>query len=314
MDEKNKGGDLIGGSWFWLILIVVLVIFFSARGGLGGIFSGGGIKIGAPSESGTVEEKQEESLRSLPPTRSLPEPQPLPQPRPLPYTSEGLPPASGAQSIFSQSVELSAARAQSENPDEEYIEIYSTYGTGQKILLSNWSIENSRGERYKIGAAAALPYAGQVNPESPILLEPGGRIFVVTGKSPLGANFRTNICTGYFNQYYNFEPRLSDQCPRPEDEFSARNFEYACINYLQSLPSCRQALEETYVEAPLTCRNWVNSEVNYSNCVTSHKNDKDFYKNEWHVYLGRPSEIWKNWKETITLRDGTGKIVSTISY
>jgi hypothetical protein len=45
-----------------------------------------------------------------------------------------------------------------------------------------------------------------------------------------------------------------------------------------------------------------------------HKNDEDFYDDEWRIYLGRGEELWKNRRETIILKDQAGKIIKEVSY
>ncbi len=62
------------------------------------------------------------------------------------------------------------------------------------------------------------------------------------------------------------------------------------------------------------CQNYINGELTYSNCVDIHKNDSNFYGNEWYVYLGRPAEIWKQEREIIILGDQFGKVVASYSY
>lgn len=62
------------------------------------------------------------------------------------------------------------------------------------------------------------------------------------------------------------------------------------------------------------CINQVGSEATYNNCVSLHKNDSDFYKNEWRIYLGQSNPIWQNSTEDIKLLDQNGLVVDSFTY
>jgi len=283
------------GRWILLFLIIVAVIFVSS-GRFGG---GGGIKVGSPSSSGTVEEE----LAS----------RPLPEPEPLPPLDEKFAPPSKEDSSFKNKVTLSVGNASSEDANSEYIELSTSYSNQERANISGMTVENDKKERFQIRGGSSLPYAGQVNAQESIMLDPGARVYIVTGRSPIDTSFRTNVCTGYFVQFHEFEPRLREDCPRPEDESSAKNLQNDCVDVLETLQTCRQPLELPF-EMTNECRNYANTEINYAKCVDSHRNNSDFYQNEWYVYLGRPNEIWKERRDTITLRDRDGKIVDSYSY
>ncbi|MDP3785308.1 MAG: hypothetical protein Q8R12_04565 [bacterium] len=69
--QRRPGGSpnfINQGRWILLFLIIAAVILLQARGGL---FSGsGGIRVGSPSSSGTIEE--ERVSEPLPPPKPLP--------------------------------------------------------------------------------------------------------------------------------------------------------------------------------------------------------------------------------------------------
>ena len=294
--NARKGGGLgffEESRWIWLFLIIVAVILFTGSG----FFREGGIRFGSPSNEGRSGGESSGGEAS-PEAGSLPPP-----------AGEG---AGGADSALAEKLTLSTGSAFAENPNEEYIEIFASSANEKKIVITGLTLGNSRGESFAIGEGAYLPYSGQVNPEQAVALEPGGRAYVITGPSPIGSSFRLNSCTGYFAQFNSFEPRLREDCPRPEDEANTGGLSSSCLDFIETLPSCRQVVEVP--EADNECRVWVSSEINYSKCVERHKPDQDFYKNEWYVYLKRSSEIWKARRETITLRDQQGKTVDSVSY
>ncbi len=295
-DKKGSRGNFADqGRWIILFIIVVAVILISGRGTL----RDRSIRVGSPSSSGTVEEE----LSS----------RPLPPPTPLPPLDTGLTPPSGDDSDLRNQATLSIGAASSEDPDREFIDLIVSFSNQEKILITGWSVENSKGERFQIGTGTRLPFSGQPNPQDAIQLDPGARAHITTGLSPIGTSFRTNLCTGYFEQFDDFEPRLREDCPRPEDEDAARGLENDCIDFLETIQSCRQPFEIPF-GTDNECRNYANTKINYATCVDLHRGEAEFFENEWYIYLGRPSEIWKERRETIILRDREGKIIDTLSF
>jgi peptidoglycan hydrolase-like protein with peptidoglycan-binding domain len=223
------------------------------------------------------------------------------------------PPPVSATSTYYGKITLSTSRVTATNPNDEYLDLSAKSSNKEKILISGWTLGNSRGERFQIGEGAYLVFSGQVNPQQAIALEPGGRVHIITGRSPIGTSFRVNLCTGYFNQFQMFTPRLQEFCPHPKNESSIQNLQDACLNFLERLRICRQP---TNIPTDLSpeCKQYLSSKINYSECVAIHKNDVNFFKKEWYAYLNRNAEIWKEKRETITLRDNEGKIVARVSY
>lgn len=302
------GGDIFAGSGgLFLFLIVLAAIFFSTKSA--NFSTRNGINVGSPSKVGAVEEKlaEQKPLSSyfFSSSNSNNSSGPV-------VSDSGNASVSLTDSPYKNKITLYSYGSYGTDPNREYIDIYASYSIKDKIPVTAWSIENSKGEKYVIGSANYLASASS-DPGSPILLSAGDTLHIITGQSPLGSNFRTNLCTGYFNQAHTFYPSLREECPRPETEKSAQNLENPCYNYLKNLQSCRTP-ESPANKVNLTCQNYVNQELTYAKCVDSHKNDSNFFKNEWFVYLGRPNELWKTERETITLRDQNGKIITTYSY
>ena len=306
---RGGGGMFAGSGGLFLFLIVLAAIFFSTKSA--GLSSKNGINVGSPSKVGTVEE-------NLSAQKSISN---------YFYSSSGnynnsnnsataptpTPPISANDSIYKNKVSISPYGGLNTNPNQEYIDIYyASYSSQEKIPVTGWTIENSKGNKFAIGSANYLAQSG-TGAESPIQLGSGDILHIITGPSPIGENFRTNLCTGYFNQYHDFMPSIREECPRPEKENSAQNLENQCYNFLKTLSACREPANPAN-KVDTTCQNYVNQEISYSKCVQAHQNEKDFYKNEWYVYLDRTAEIWKYERETITLRDTSGKIVASYSY
>lgn len=215
-----------------------------------------------------------------------------------------------------KTVTLQKAQARQTDPQKEYVDLVyrsSFLKEGLPLDMSGWTIENKRGDRFGFGYAANLPYAGQVNTLSRLIVPPGGTVHIVTGRSPIGANFRINTCTGYFEQFNSFTPSLPQKCPRPSEEPAQTNLPDVCLDYIESLPSCRIP-QNTLLDIGDVCRAYSTNNINYSGCVANHKIDTDFYQNEWYIYLGRSTELWKEEREKIILRDQQGNLTAQLEY
>jgi len=200
----------------------------------------------------------------------------------------------------------------------EYIELSIDLPVSEKVLISDWSLKSEMtGAEIKIGNAAKLPYTSQINKEFPIFASGGDKIIVSTGRSPLGVSFQVNRCSGYLEQFQDFEPSLEKNCPLIQDEnlpvYGPNSFDDECWDYIDRISRC-----ETPLTFPLgmqyECRSYLTTEVNYNACVNNYKNENNFYQPEWRIFLERTAELWKKEREIIKLLDAQGKTVDVYSY
>jgi len=226
----------------------------------------------------------------------------------------------GDRSVYENKVSIEKSRSgvRKTTAREEYITLRASGNNEASINITGWQLESTiTGKKRTIGKASYLPNSGGVNAETALLLAPGDRVVVATGRSPIGSSFRINKCTGYFEQFQDFEPRLSRVCPRPDDEledFGTVSFtDDSCYEYVDRIPRCTMVIKETPLLSP-ACFNFINANIHYSGCVTNHRNDADFFKSEWRVYLGRDVEQWRQKREVIRLLDRNGKIVDVYTY
>lgn len=210
---------------------------------------------------------------------------------------------------------LSSGSAQwSDNPNEEYIEITASYSNKKAVNIAGWTLTNRKGEKFSIPNGANLAYSARVNAKGNIILEPGARAYVITGPSPINTSFRLNLCTGFFNEQYQFKPSsLPQNCPTPEKEPGIESQKDACFSYLRTLAACRTPANLPQ-NLDSSCNEFISRRVNYAGCVEAHKNDSDFYANEWRVYLEKKSEIWSGAREKITLFDQNSSAIAETSY
>lgn len=244
------------------------------------------------------------------------------------YTGQATPPPTSSQPSIQESfeerlqrirktIDLQKAQAYQTDPQKEYIDVIYRASflseEGLPLDMSGWTVENKRGDRFGFGYAANLPYASQVNTLSRLIILPGSTARIVTGQSPIGSNFRVNKCAGYFTQFNSIAPSLAQECPRPSDEPAQTNLPDVCLDYIESLPSCRVP-QNTLLDIGNACRAYITANISYSGCVANHKIDQDFYQNEWYVYLARSAELWKDKRETIILRDRQGNLMAELEY
>lgn len=233
---------------------------------------------------------------------------------PPPQSGEPAPPDPAArEERLKKAFSISIKNARSRKPDEEYIQIAYNPKEIEPVNISGWKISNSRGAEYKIGQVTSFPGLSTIAGQDQLVLMEKGRVNIVTGRSPRGENFRLNKCAEYFEQYDTFVPSISVSCPAPSLESGQDVLTDRCFKYVRGLSSCR-------IPNPLPldignqCREWIQEHVSYSACIDSYRADKDFFKNDWYVYLNRPEHIWSDVRDTISLTDERGTIMATVSY
>lgn len=232
----------------------------------------------------------------------------------------GQPITYGDRSPYADKVYFSQSAAAETDPAREYLGVEASHSNTDRIFLYNWRIVSSvSGNVVGIPLGTRLPQSANLSIEQPIALAPGERAYIVTGRSPIGLSFLTNKCTGYFEQFQDFTPRLEQACPAPVDELRfaydtslARND--ACYNYVETLPRCTLQVNAIPAGLPGGCQTFIIDELSYRGCVDNHRSDADFYGHEWRVYLGRDQELWRERREVIKLLDEAGRTVDVFNY
>lgn len=229
--------------------------------------------------------------------------------------------AFGAPSPFRGIVSMNryVSNASSSNPGSEYVQLSVAQNAGAPINISGWRIvSEATGKWAAIPKGTVIPTSGIVNRTSPILLKPGERAALISGRSPIGTSFRENKCTGYLSTFQPFYPALPQNCPVPSAELAQYYGGYSirdpkCIEYVNTLGRCQAALfpPRTLTSA---CKTFVNEHLNYNGCVRTHQTDPDFNGTTWHIYLGQNKHLWRDRYEVIKLLDDSGKTVDAFTY
>jgi hypothetical protein len=227
----------------------------------------------------------------------------------------------GTPSPFRTLVSLNdyVSSASSTNPNNEYVQVFVAQNAGTPITLSGWHlVSEATGKSALIPQGTAVPTSGIVNRTANIVLSPGERASITSGKSPIGTSFRENKCTGYFNTFQQFSPSLSQNCPAPSEELVARYGAYyfrdaSCVEYVNTLSRCQTVLFPPK-NLSKTCKTFVLQHFNYNGCVAVHQNDADFNGSTWHIYLGLTKHLWRSRYEVVKLLDTNYKTVDAFSY
>jgi len=178
------------------------------------------------------------------------------------------------------------------------------------------------GNSVAIPGAELLPFP-QTRTATNIILKQGDRVYVNKGFSPVGISFRTNKCTGYFTENRTFVPGIPMQCPSAKDENLPRfssdyDLNNDCLNTIAEIPQCTTVSNTFIRDLPdnvvQSCKDYMTTQINYNECVTSHENDADFAGNEYHIYLNMLGPLWRTRSDKIDLYDQDGLMVDTISY
>ncbi|MEK7610481.1 MAG: hypothetical protein AAB468_01915 [Patescibacteria group bacterium] len=234
-------------------------------------------------------------------------------------------------------VTVSTGNASSEyQANQEYIELSASGSNQAPINISGWQLANRPNWRRFYPSIVPIPFATQlyITPDlpvrDPIVLAPGGRAVVVTGRPPLvglyrvAHSFRVNQCSGYLNERdYGFVPSLSSICPRVGTAAELNLLDEDCYDFVRSAPSCRVPEFErrgdidyvdNYASPSPNCRQFIQARFNYPDCLARHSGDPDFWTDDWRIFLGQPGEMWGKSRETIALYDRDGKLVDQLNY
>src|SRR3989338_410328 len=226
--------------------------------------------------------------------------------------------SSRQSSIKPDFVVLKATMARETDPNKEYVEIKADKKNKSSLKITGWKLKGKTGLDIAIGKGASYIYASIANqPQEDIYLKPGEKAVIITGKSPLGTNFKLNKCAGYFEQFNEFIPELNTKCPLLRDEYLHSVLNDNCLDYIDRVSSCQTIISIPYKyssKLSSSCQDYVTQNANYKTCLENHKDDSDFYLPEWRVYLDRSEELWKKKRETITLYDDKNNIIDSKSY
>lgn len=216
-------------------------------------------------------------------------------------------------------IEESEGPPESTNPKEEYVALETADSLTKPIPITGWRLQSMITKTVvTIPQATKVSTSGNVNIEQAIVLSPRDKVYLLTGHSPIGTSFQVNMCSGYFEQFQEFTPPLTKQCPYAENELKfadddAALFGGECLSFIENISRCTMPLEALPETFPDSCHLFITEKINYNTCVKNHRDDADFFAPEWRVYLKYDTELWGA-RDIIRLLDENGKTVDVFSY
>jgi hypothetical protein len=201
--------------------------------------------------------------------------------------------------------------------NQEYVRLLATGKSSTNISISGLTLKSSiSGLSGVIPLGVLVPIVGQVSEDRPIVLSTSDRAIVVTGESPIGSSFKVNMCSGYLEQFQDYTPTLRLECPLSTDELknSSASGDSSCADFVASVPKCSAYTGNIPSNLSNACKSFITKNLTYNGCLASHRSDTNFFNNEWRIFLGKSSELWKEKQEIIRLVDGQGNTVDAITY
>ncbi len=213
-------------------------------------------------------------------------------------------------------------------------------GRDKKIYIVTGNAVKGQSVTVKIpsqGVALYNPFNPSSNIRRPITLKSGERAIITTGSVPtigsvaINENFKINRCLGYIEDRpidqrsgYRFKPSLRYNCPTSRDLPSIAELDDVCYNFVRSISGCHQPTDiydktngyclDRNCQLSSYCRTFVKQNFNPQTCFLLYSSGKDFIGPEWRIYLNRTWELWERQRETISLYDKNGLLVTEISY
>ena len=237
---------------------------------------------------------------------------------PTPSSLSGI--AFGVPSPYRSLVTMSHSvfGADADSPGNEYLQLSVAQNAGLPINITGWKLYSAAsGETAFVPRGTEVPLSGVVNTMHDIVLSPGERAYLISGRSPIGTSFRENKCIGYLDTFQRYSPALPQNCPDPSAEFAAHGSSYLrdtdCLEAVARLSRCETVLDPPE-DIPNSCEDFMEKYFNYNGCVAAHKSDPDFEGDVWRIYLGAYGSLWRSRYEVIKLIDRNGKTVDAFSY
>ncbi len=165
------------------------------------------------------------------------------------------------------------------------LSLRAVFTSGEKIDVTGWYLKANHGGWFVPQAVNIYEPNGLATPTD-IFLGRGETLSMYSGVSPVGTNFRLNLCTGYLNNDRKFVPTLPRQCPGA-DTATLRNFSSQCQDYVPSAVSgCK--VPKSVPPVPYYddgCRNYLKN-FTFQGCFNLYRSEPNFLSKEWRAWMG----------------------------
>ena len=191
------------------------------------------------------------------------------------------------------------------------LSLKAVFQSGEKVNVTGWYFKAKNGGWYVPKAINIYDPTGLAEPGD-ILLGRGETVNMYSGISPVGANFRLNLCTGYLNNNRTFSPSLPRQCPGA-DKATLRNFSAQCQDYV---PGAVGGCREPKSNPPLPyydegCRKYLEN-FSFRGCFDTYRGKPSFLKSEGRVWMG--TSFLNSRHDRVFLLDKNGYLVDWKEY
>lgn len=205
--------------------------------------------------------------------------------------------------------------------DRELIQLNASSKNETTINVSEWKLRSAvSGKTKVIGKAEKLFISGSSDTKTSVKIAPKGKLYLISGHSPIGYAFTVNKCMGYLKQFNTFYPSISTKCPKPQDEILYYSkdpsifIDNECMDFVEKIGTCK--IPKYPLPSTLTqqCQVAIAEEIGYNICVNRHGGEEDFYHLDQRIYFKQGTKIWREEREIIELIDEDGLIVDFVEY
>lgn len=200
----------------------------------------------------------------------------------------------------------------------EYFTLLASDSLEIPINITGWKVfDRNKRRSYPIPQGIRTFGDDATNISKNIRLDAGNIAIINTGRSPVSSSFRVNKCSGYRSQFKKFTPSVKTKCPKAIDELisngSVSYSDNICYEIVEKVRLCN-AVTSIPTGISESCVDFLENRLNEDGCVEAHRNDPDFFTNEWRIFLGINEEIWANKSNVLYLIDDKNKLVATLVY
>lgn len=208
-------------------------------------------------------------------------------------------------------VEISSVRRPSSLGRGGGFTLQSDFTQESSLDVTEWRIKANDGEINVRGGVSSVPPVNMAR----IVLRPRTSAVFYADVNSFVKNVELNKCTGYLNGTYTLNPKLPNNCPRP-DRSGIVAFSGECQNFIRSLSSCEQPtsseLNRFTQPSDIACHEFL-EDLNYGNCVREYSGDSNFYSYGWRVWMSELLPFDRS-HDRLLLFDANGLLVDEHVY
>ncbi|MBI1975268.1 MAG: hypothetical protein HYS57_02830 [Parcubacteria group bacterium] len=186
---------------------------------------------------------------------------------------------------------------------------------GESVDITGWRIKTNRDE-FVVPQAVRFYSALLPDTLEDIVLEENHFAQIDFAQSSLGKNLRLNVCTGYLNHTYRFEPALPKDCPTlPRTSY--QHLAGWCQDFIEKVGTCGLAdiniVNRWTGDEGETCRLFVRDNVGPNRCFREEASKPTFLRNEWRVWAG-PLTFFDPDHDLVRLYNTKGQLIDEYRY